>query len=513
MNNAKSKSTLKKFLQLIIVSFLAKGLAFGREMVLAYFYGANAVVDVYVAVQAIPGMICTLLGVAITTCFIPLYTEQKTNKGKESADKFANNIFNIFLVLSTILAILGIIFSKQLVMVFAGGFTGSTFDMCNNFAKIVTPTCIAVTLSYIYNSYLQIYDSFNQNSLMNVPYNICQIVFIAIGFYTGRAYVLAFGLLLASFSQLFYLRILMSKRTDFKHSGYFNPKEPHFKEMLILVAPVFLSASVNQVNVIVDKSLASRLQEGIVASLNYSSEVANVATQVVILSLTTILYPKMTALFAKKENNERFDFTAKYINVVSFLVLPMAAMMCFFSKEIIEILFARGEFTQETVGYVSNALKMYALGVVGMSYWDAFNKVFYSMKNTVIPMINGIIAVCINIGLNFLLIKRYEYLGLAFATSFASTICSILLFIQLTRKIKELNTKFILLELAKILLATGAMLGSLYGADALLNIQNNILRCITFAPIGALVYGLVLIITKSTIAKEGIEKLTEKIKK
>lgn len=511
MNNAKSSSTLKKFLQLIIVSLLAKGLAFVREMVLAYFYGASATSDVYVAVQAIPGVICTLLGVAITTGFIPLYTEQKIKNGKESADKFANNIFNIFLIVSVILSVLGIIFSKQLVMVFAGGFTGSTFDMCNYFAKITTPTCIAITLAYVYNSYLQIHDSFNQNSLMNVPYNITQIIFIAIGFYAGKAYVLAIGLLLASFSQLLYLRVLMVKKTTFKHSGTFSLKDPLVKEMMILVAPVFLSASVNQINIIVDKSLGSRLVEGSVAALNYSNEVSNVITQVFILSLTTILYPKMTALFAKNAK-ERFGYTEKYLNVVSILVLPMVGLLFFFSKEIVQILFGRGAFDENTVIFVSRALKLYALGIVGASFSDAFNKLFYSMKNTVIPMITGVIAVASNIGLNFLLIKKYEYLGLAFATSFASTLCAILLFVQLCKKMKELNLKSILGEFMLGTAATLVMVGACYGLDYIIPISNVWLRCIVFGPIALLCYLAILVIFREPLLKNLFKTIKQKIK-
>lgn len=75
--------------------------------------------------------------------------------------------------------------------------------------------------------------------------------------------------------------------------------------MLILVGPVFISTGVNQLNSIVDRSMASGLVEGSVSALNYSSEVANMVTQVVILSLTTILYPKMTELFARNNKAEK----------------------------------------------------------------------------------------------------------------------------------------------------------------------------------------------------------------
>lgn len=139
-----------------------------------------------------------------------------------------------------------------------------------------------------------------------------QIVFIAIGFYSGNSYILAVGLLLASFGQLVYLRVLVKKKTDFKHKPVLNFRDTNIRQMLILVGPVFISTGVNQLNSIVDRSMASGLVEGSVSALNYSSEVANMVTQVVILSLTTILYPKMTELFARNDKAEKFLYPDLY---------------------------------------------------------------------------------------------------------------------------------------------------------------------------------------------------------
>lgn len=71
-----------KVLQLIFFAFVAKGFGFVREIVLANYYGTSYVSDVYVAVQNIPAIIFTIFGTAVTTGFIPLYTEVKVKKTK-----------------------------------------------------------------------------------------------------------------------------------------------------------------------------------------------------------------------------------------------------------------------------------------------------------------------------------------------------------------------------------------------------------------------------------------------
>lgn len=513
MGRKGDKSIAVKVIELIFTAFIAKGLGFVREMVLAYYYGTSYVSDVFVAVQNIPAIIFTVFGTAVTTGFIPLYTEIKVKKDKESADLFANNVFNIFLLLSVVLTVLGVLFSKQLVKLFAGGFQGETFELCNQYAKIIMPTCIAIILVYVYNAYLQIEGYFNQNSLMNVPYNFIQIVFIAIGFYIGNVYILAVGLLLASFGQFAYLRVLIKKKTDFKHERVLDFQDSHIRQMLILVGPVFISTGVNQLNSIVDRSMASGLIEGSVSALNYSSEVANMVTQVVILSLTTILYPKMTELFAKDNKIEKNSFTLTYINVVSLLVLPLTALIFIFSKEIVQILFGRGAFNETTVLFVSSALKIYALGIVGFSFRDVLNKVFYSMKDTKTPMINGTIAVAVNITLNIVLVNKLEYLGLAFATSISATVCTILLLIRMCKKMDGFEYIRAASTFVKAFVAMVCMCVGVIAIMPRITGLQDIVKCIIGGTTGCIIYVFVLIMLKEKLIMHMILTGRNKLKK
>lgn len=186
----------------------------------------------------------------------------------------------------------------------------------------------------------------------------------------------------------------------------------------------------------------------------------------------------MTRLFATNEKKSQSDFTEKYISIVALIVLPLTGMIFIFSKEVIQILFGRGAFDANTVTFVSRALKIYALGIIGASFRDVLNKVFYSMKNTVIPMANGIIAVVCNIIMDFVLVGKYKYLGLATATALSSTICTILLFIQLMRKLDGLQIKLVGKEFLISILGTVAMGGAVCISINLFHIASDVIRCL-----------------------------------
>ena len=430
---SKNGSLFIKTIQLIIFALLAKGFGFIREVVLANCYGAGSVSDVFVVVQNIPAVIFSIFGAAVTTGFIPLYSELKVKKGKNSAKQFTSNVISIFIVLSLAFTVIGINYSNYLVDIFAGGFSGETYGLCNQFAKIIMPSSIAIILGYVYNAFLQTEGYFNQNSLMNVPYNLIQIAFIIFGFYLGKPLLLALGILLSSFGQLLYLYIESRKKTNYRFHFECNFRDETLLQMLKLVGPVFLSTAIGQLNTIIDRSLASGLEAGSASALNYANEVTNIITQVVILSMTTIMYPKLTELFASKDG-DRFNFSHRYIETISLIVVPSSVALILFSKDIVCVLFARGAFDARSVAMVSGALSVYAVGVIGVAFRDVLNKIFYSLKDTVTPMVNGSICVGLNICLNITLVGRFKYLGLAAATSISATVTILIMFFSLWRK-------------------------------------------------------------------------------
>ena len=124
-------------------------------------------------------------------------------------------------------------------------------------------------------------------------------------------------------------------------------------------------------------------------------------------------------------------------------------------------------------------------------------------------MINGIIAVVCNISMNFLLIGKYEYIGLAVATSVASTVTTISMFIKLFKKMPQIRVKWIIKEFAAALAGTLTMCvaGSLFLAKV--SIQNVLLRSMTGGCLCVLVYGTVLFIVKETMIHNLVMKFVK----
>lgn len=450
-----SKAT-KSAIGIMLITILSKVLGFGREVVLASAYGASMYSDVYLVALNIPNVIFESIALAISTTFIPLYFDNDSIGGRSKSLEFTNNIFNITIIISLILTIVGIVFTEPLVKIFAIGFEDEKLKIAIEFTKILMLSMISIGLSSIIKSYLNAKDRFIMPTLMmSLPFNIIAIISIMLSTKT-TPYLLAYGTLIAIFSK-FIFQIPTAYKNGYEYKFYLDFKDNSIKKLIWLVGPIFIGVAVNQINTMVDRSLASTLAEGSISALNYANRLNTFVMGLVITSIGSVIYPLLSRLSSENSKVEFNEILVKSINSVVLLVIPISVGAIVLSKPIVSILFERGAFDQRASEMTAIALVFYAIGFIGFGLRDILGKVFYSLKDTKTPMINGIISMIINVLLNLILVKKMGHAGLAFATSISSLICIILLFISLKNKIGNFDQVYILKVLVKVIVSSTIM--------------------------------------------------------
>ena len=441
---------------LMVVTMLSKVLGFGREIVLGYFYGTSAYSDVYITAMNIPLVVFAAIGMAIITTFIPLYHEALEDGGEKRALNFSNNIVSIVAILSLILAICGYIFAEPLVKLFAMNFTGEKLSLTVEFVRIMMVGIVFIGLSNIMTAYLQIQGDFTIPGMIGFPNNIVIITSIILSAVTKNINILAIGGLLGMVSQ-FVFQVPFAIKKGYKFKPVINFKDKYLKKMLWLVLPVFIGVAVNQVNTMVDRSLASGLEDGVITALNNANRLNGFVLGLFIATLGAVIYPTLSKL-SSENNKEKFaESVASSVNCINLLVLPASVGAIVLATPVVRILFERGAFDERSTALTATALVFYSVGMIGFGLRDILSKVFYSLKDTKTPMINGVIAVVLNIILNITLVKVMGHGGLALATSLSSIICILLLFASLKKKIGYYGQDKIKDTFFKALIASLAM--------------------------------------------------------
>lgn len=509
----------KAAIGLMVATLIAKILGFGRELTLAAAYGASSTSDAFLVAMNIPAVIFTAVGTSLGTAFIPLFCEVRSKDGDNASVRYTNNIFNVVVLICLVFAIVGAFFAPEIVKLFALGFKGETMEKAVYFTRIMLLGIPFLGISYIMMAYLQVKENFIIPGLMPVPYNLCIIISIILSTKTSP-YILPFGALIGLLGQ-FLFQLPFAMKRGYKYQPYLNFKDEYLKKMLWLVGPVFIGVAVNQINTIVDRTIASTLVEGSISALNYANKLNQFVMGMFIVSISSVVYPMLSKLSTDNNKTEFNKSIITSINTVVLIVIPISVGAIILATPIVKILFQRGEFDARATYMTSIALVFYSIGMIGFGLRDILGKVFYSLQDTKTPMINGAIAMGLNIILNILFVKftNMQLAGLAFATSISALVTIILLFINLRIKIGPFGGKYVLTVFIK------SMLSALLMAAITLFIYNNlsvilgsgtIKEIITLAlsvGSGAIVYAACVILLKIKEVNLILDTLKSKLKK
>lgn len=508
----------KSAIGLMIATLLAKILGFGRELVLGSAYGISDYTDAYVIAYNIPIIIFSVLGVGLSTTFIPMYHDIEKQSGESESIKFTNNIFNIIFIICIVFSILGFIFTEPLVKLFAVGFTGEKLAIAVYFTKIIIIGMAFLGLSNLMTAYLQIKGNFVIPGLISLPQNIIIIISIIMSLKYGIG-LLAYGTVLAMIST-FLFQLPFAYKNKYKYKLYLNVKEESIKKMVFLLGPVLIGVAANQINTIIDRNLASTLVDGSIAALNYANKLNGFVMGMFITSISAVVYPILSKLSTDSGKAKFNETIVNTLNSIILIVIPVAIGAISLSKPIVKVLFERGEFNETATAMTASALACYSIGMIGIGIYDILSKAFFALKDTKTPLIIGtFIGVPLNIILNLMLIKVMGHNGLALATSLATLVYTTIGFIALKRKIGDFGQSKVLKTLLKSTLS-GVLMGvvayiSYNYLDSILSIGilGSMISLAVSIVSGACVYSILIILFKVEEVEMLIDTIKSKIKK
>ncbi|MTI71802.1 MAG: murein biosynthesis integral membrane protein MurJ [Firmicutes bacterium] len=440
----------KSIFIIMIITLLSRSLGFIRQIILAYIHGTTGFTDAYLMSTMIPVVIFSSIGIALKIVFIPLYTSI-SKKSEEKGMKFTNNIINSVFLITIIMTLNGLIFTEKIVNIFAKGFNEEILKLTIEFTRILFPGVIIIGINFILMGFLNANKNFSIPTFVKIPNNIIIIISLFFSIYDFK--ILIYGSLLGSFIQMVIL-LYFSYKKGYRYKFVLNFKDEIMHKMIYLVTPVFIGTSVNQLNVIIDRSLASSLTRGSISALNFAEKLNSFVFAVFAASLITVIYPKLSEVSLKENEKEFKECIINSINILFILLIPITIGAMVLSMPIVKFLFQRGEFDISSTVMTSEALFYYSIGIVGFGLRNFLSKVFYSLKDTKTPLINGVLTVFINVGLNFLLIKSMAHKGLALATSLSTIVGVLLLSLSLKRKVGSLNEKKIFKKFFMVILAS-----------------------------------------------------------
>ena len=437
-------------------SVLSKILGFGRETAMAAVFGASHTTDAYLVSLIIPGMLFAVIGTALTTTLIPVYTQRLHESGEQAGWQFINSLLNFVLIASLVLTGAGLLAAPLIVRVVAPGFQGGTFSLTVSLTRVLLPIMVFQGVIAVIVGLLQAKQRFTLPALIGIPYNIILITAIVWGGRHWGITAVAVGMVLAILSEV----LIMAPGLRGIRFGYrwlLNLRDPGIILVGKMLLPIILATGASQMGLIVDRMLASGLQEGSIAALNFGNLLAQFPLGIFAVAVATVIYPTFSQFAATGDQAGLRRALVGGVRVTLFIIVPTSVALIVLRAPIVRVLFQRGAFDPRASGLTAYALLFFSLGMVPMALRDLVSRVYFSLKDTLTPMWLGIGAVALNIGLNFLLIGPLAHGGLALSTSLSVLFAMILLFVFLRRRLGGLGGKEMLDGFWRICIASGVM--------------------------------------------------------
>ena len=495
---------------LMIIIIVAKVVGMFRDIVLANYFGTSSISDAYLIASAIPTLMFSLIGQGLSTAYLPMLNKVRQEKGEDAANTYSNNLSSIAVCLCAIIVLLLELFPKAFIKIFAVGFDSQTVDITLSFIRIAAFTLFFMAIINIWSGYLQSKNNFIIPAAISFPRNIVIIGSIVVaGLYNYK--YLGYGLFLAYFLELLFLLPFVLKNRYFPKI-YISLKDNYIKQTVLLIIPIIINVSVSQINKIVDRSLASTIVEGGISALNYAS-VINIGVQEVLVSgIITILFAKCSAWVAEGKHEivkQRLSLT---LDTLVYLLVPASFGIIALSDPIVRLFLSRGQFDANSVKMTSLSLICYTAGLVFLSIRDTIVRVFFAYKDTKTTTITSVLAITVNIILNFILSRFWGIYGLAIATSFSALFQSVLLYILLYRRIGDYGKNTFISGGIKSIISSILMflIVKTLSSHAFIHL-GQFISLILLITIGALSYYLLSIVLRHNIALNWFSKIRSKI--
>lgn len=430
---SQSSHIVKSVSLIMVFTIIFKFLGFCREFLLSYFWGTSGVSDAFLISQTIPGTLFQFVGTGLTTCFIPIYYSVKNANGLDAANVFTNKLTTLILFFSTILILLVWIDTPLFVKIFASGFKDETLDLACSFTRIGIMSLYFSTYAFVYESYLQAHRVF----IPSVATSVLQSILVLVSLYLGAVvsiWYLPIGCALAIGVRVLFMLPFTAKH-GLKVALNFRWKDKDLKRFAILLGPVIIGCAVNEINVVFDRTIASRVSSGAISALSYGNSLIQLLNGGIVLSITTVFYPYITEYVTEKKYQEASQMLRQTNSLLLAVFLPISVLFMLLSRQIVDVLFGRGAFGETSILMTSEALLFYSIGICFMALREMVSRYYYATGDTKTPMYNAAIGVAFNIVFNIVLSKLMGVGGLALSTSISAFVTVILLFGQAKKKV------------------------------------------------------------------------------
>jgi putative peptidoglycan lipid II flippase len=436
---------------------MSRVLGLVRDRVFAHYLGNSDIADAFRAAFRVPNFLQNLFGEGVLSAsFIPVYARLRAEDRHQEASELAEAIFAILLLVTSLLALLGIFGAPLLVDAIAYGFHGAKRELTIRLVRILFPGAALLVFSAwclgVLNSHRKFLLSYSAPVVSNLALIAALlwdrgrtgqehlVVVVAVASVIGSG--LQFAVQMPSVLRLLWPLVLRVRLSD-----------PSVRIIIRNFFPVFVSRGVVQISAFLDSTIASLLPTGAVSALAYAQTLNSLPVSLFGMAVSAAELPAMSS--ALGSSDEVADVLRQRLSQglqnIAFFVVPSAVAFLVLGDVIVATIYRTGEFTSKDVTLVWSVLAGSAVGLLASTSGRLYSSAFYALRDTRTPLIFAIVRVILTVGLGYFFARPLPVLlgvdrlwgvaGLTFSAGLAGWVEFALLRHELHKRIGSVPTQ------------------------------------------------------------------------
>ena len=472
---------------MIVITGVTQIFTLMKSSMVAGQFGTTMEMDAYNFANSIVSFVFGFIASAASTVIIPSYIRDDDRKG---TDSFITMMYAVLAFVVTAMIML----RYQLIGLFSN--RGEMYlNIACNVLWILFLANFLFSITNITTAYFQCIGKYNIPKILNLITQISTVIALLV---FQNLTIIQYAIIMAlSFLINTAIDIPIAVKCGWRFKPSFAFRNPQTLKLLRMFFPIIFSTGIYKVSLLIDSTIAARLDVGQLSILGYSTQIVNMVNTILLGNLTTYCYPKIVKRIKEKKSQSLFWEQTSFFHLV---VCLMFAGFVTVGHDGIAILFEHGRFGAQATDMVYICAMIYLAGQPINMVRDLIYRYFYAVGDTATPASNSVLVSVVNISVSLILVQFIGLYGIILGTVLASLASLIRIVRAFHKKIKfDVSKKKLLVSFAANLLIALVTIAVVYLTKLLIPIGSVFLSLLLFGTETLAVFVLLTVIIKRNI--------------
>lgn len=425
---------------IVAVSFAVKVAMIVKDSVVAGSFGLGDELDAFLIALVIPTFAMGLLTNSFAAAFMPTYIRLREKEGPDAAKCLFAHV--IVVNLCILLACTGVLAATgySLLKLLASQFSAQKLELAYGAYLILLPSVILDGQLSLWRSALNAGEKFALVAFSPILTPLFIIVVLVV-FVAGEGVhinVLAWGTVIGCAAELVVLGFALAYRGLLPMPRW-HRKMRSASEVLKQYVPLVASAMIMGSAAVIDQAMASWLDSGSVAALNYGIKIPGILTGIGLTALGTAVLPHFSRLVALGDYAGLKHTLKTYARWIIMLSIPSTILFMACSEWMVKLLFERGAFRAEDTALVAQVQQMYLLQVPFFVLGILGVRALIAMSKNHLLTIMAVVNLVVNVIGNLIFMRWLGVSGIALSTSLVYMISMSMIWWLVARNLSRLQ--------------------------------------------------------------------------